>query len=254
LFIDFKRERTEEETQDGNLRIFYRGSLFSHQELAIASFLEIEAVGFQQRGMRHEGMLGVVQLNCEAFDFPSDLPDLVLRKIKELGWKSGWKAQLLTRRESTESSDEPKRRIYHIEVVNQHRRKPAMGCAAFLQEVRPVEGEPIPFLKFELKWAGTTVPHVTIMPQEARSFDAFYITETEPTRLQWKDFSYTDNPDVCPNVRTPGTYELTYVVTSLNFPMVFAKFVLKLNDRWEDLSTLELQSHESRYVYDPYAL
>ena len=48
LFIDFKRERIK------LLRRLYRGSLYAHQELAVASHLDIKFMGFQQKRTKKE--------------------------------------------------------------------------------------------------------------------------------------------------------------------------------------------------------
>src|SRR5579859_2083065 len=45
VFVDFKRERLDSKD-------IHRGSLFSHQELAVASFLEIEVLALQEQGVR----------------------------------------------------------------------------------------------------------------------------------------------------------------------------------------------------------
>jgi hypothetical protein len=187
LFIDFAREPLLNTGKDATLRLSYRGSLFSHQELAIASFLEIEAIGFQQLGVLREGMLDVIQLNCSTFEDANDLPDMVVKKIDSLGWSPEWKAQLSLGRLPMERggtlNDQPY--IYHIEVNNLHRRKPALNCTAYIQEIRDLgSNKTFPFQKLELKWAGTNVPYVTIMPGESRSFDAFYIKKGEPTSLK----------------------------------------------------------------------
>ena len=47
LFLDFKREPLE-----GTVPGECRGSLFSHQELAIASYLEKDLIAFQEIGVR----------------------------------------------------------------------------------------------------------------------------------------------------------------------------------------------------------
>jgi cobalamin biosynthesis protein CbiG len=56
LFIDFKREQFKGES-------VYRGSLFSHQELAVASFLEdIELMAFRENGVKSDdGILRFLQ-------------------------------------------------------------------------------------------------------------------------------------------------------------------------------------------------
>jgi hypothetical protein len=52
IFLDFKRERLEGTS--------FRGSLFSHQELAIASFLGLELLAFRESGTKLEGLLAFV--------------------------------------------------------------------------------------------------------------------------------------------------------------------------------------------------
>jgi len=80
LFIDFKRERlfkTNEEFVDTN---DHRGSLFSHQELAIATFLDYEVLAFQEKGVKKDdGILGFIQANCIPFSKRRNLP-MLLRK------------------------------------------------------------------------------------------------------------------------------------------------------------------------------
>lgn len=49
IFIDFKREKLEY-----NGFQICRGSLFSHQELAIASYLDIPLAAFQEEGVKQE--------------------------------------------------------------------------------------------------------------------------------------------------------------------------------------------------------
>ena len=255
LFIDFRREQVMETTHDGFVRLFHRGSLFSHQELALACFLKLDAVGFQQYGMRKEGMLGFVHLNCFSFQNAGDLPDLVTEKIKELRWNACWKAQLRLDRKDFErgGSWKDKPFLYHIEVWNLHERKPATNCTAFLHEIKRKGSDvPIHFNKFELKWAGTDVPYVTIMPGECRTFDAFYIKAEEPSKLQWEEFSHADTPKVCPDVQGPGTYEFIYEVTSLNFPVVRAEFQLELKETLDEVSPMRLIGSRVVKSYEPY--
>jgi hypothetical protein len=255
LFIDFKREPVMETAQDGTVRLFHRGSLFSHQELALASFLHLEAVGFQQVGVRREGILDVMQLNCFQFQDAGELPDLVMEAIEALGWDAHWKALLHLERSEPKpggSNDDPPY-IFHIEVRNLHQRKPAINCTAYLHDVRRVgSDEPYPFQKFELKWAGTTVPYVTIMPGESRSFDAFYIDPKEPTRLRWEGFSFADTDKVCPDIRAAGEYILSYVVASFNFPVMQAKFRLELKNTLEEVSPLTLIEARMVQPHEPY--
>ena len=63
LFIDFTREQLPS--------VSYRGSLFSHQELAIASYIQLDAIAFQQEGVALEGMMKAMQLNAIPFSDPN---------------------------------------------------------------------------------------------------------------------------------------------------------------------------------------
>lgn len=61
LFVDFKRDKFENED-------VYRGSLFSHQELALASYLNIEVLAFREAGVKTEdGIMRFLQANTIQF-------------------------------------------------------------------------------------------------------------------------------------------------------------------------------------------
>ena len=67
------------------------------------------------------------------------------------------------------------------------------------------------------------------MPKEERSFDAFIVSKDYPNRLSWQQpHSFADTPKVWPEVFIPGEYEITYLVSSFNFPPVKASFSLLL--------------------------
>jgi hypothetical protein len=59
VFIDFKRERIK----SGKFRLEkkksnkFRGSLFVNQEIAIATFLKLQGIGFLEKGVKREGIL-----------------------------------------------------------------------------------------------------------------------------------------------------------------------------------------------------
>ena len=49
VFIDFKREKINEND--------YRGSLFVNQEIGISTFLKIPGIGFHEKNVKREGIL-----------------------------------------------------------------------------------------------------------------------------------------------------------------------------------------------------
>jgi hypothetical protein len=247
LFIDFKRERLEpsQKTSCGNVE--FRGSLFVNQEFSIASFLEMEALGFQHEGIKREALLNLTSLNCDRFTDANTLPDLVMKRIKEGDWRPNWRAELSLTRSPDEYggtvNDQPY--LFHVVVENLHWRKPALDCRAYIHRVENLDnGKSIPFEKFELKWAGTKLPNVTIMPKEQRSFDAFSIWRDNLTKLKWKDFSFTDTEKICPEIEKAGKYLIEYLVTSLNFKPKIAAFELHLKESVNEtrLSLIETES------------
>ncbi|MEW6352343.1 MAG: hypothetical protein AB1646_25100 [Thermodesulfobacteriota bacterium] len=232
LFIDFKREGL---CGPGN---GHRGSLFSHQELAIASYLEIEAIGFRETGViETDGLMQAVQLNCVEFDTHKRLLKLVeetlKRKKEKKEWNPAWKAQLaMARPDPSQRGGDPDGDLFmfHIGVTNHHWRKTAHGCRAYLLSAKGTDGnEQIPTTGYELKWAGTKVPDATIIEGETRSFDAFEFRCKETPRIQWQ-LAYSDTPEVWPLIHKPGRYELVYAVTSQNFRLAKGTFELDLND------------------------
>jgi hypothetical protein len=245
LFIDFKREQLNSCLSNFVKKGMFRGSPFVNQELAIASFLEIEALGFQHEDVKREALLDLTSLNCDLFRNAEALPDLVMRRIEESGWRPSWQAELHLTRSPEEYggtvNDQPY--LFHVAVENQHWRKPALDCRAYINRVENLDnGTSIPFQKFELKWAGTKVPNVTIMPGEQRSFDAFCIWKDNLTKLKWKDFSFTDTEKVCPQIDKAGKYLIEYLVTSFNFKPKTTTFELHLRESVDETRLLLIES------------
>jgi hypothetical protein len=77
-----------------------------------------------------------------------------------------------------------------------------------------------------LKWEGYLVANAHILPQTARSFDAFHIQHDEPCKLGF--YGLRDAAHLLPRIDKPGCYELTYLVVADNFPPVRKTFTLSL--------------------------
>jgi hypothetical protein len=82
VWIDFKREEIGK--KDGEA--ISRGSLFTNQELALASFLEMDWILFQEIGVQRDGMLNAIQGNATSFSNRNDLPDLIAEAIRRRQW------------------------------------------------------------------------------------------------------------------------------------------------------------------------
>lgn len=168
LFVDFKREMVV-----GTESKFYRGSLFSHQELAIASFLDIGLVAFQEADVKREGLIAYLQANAIPFTDKRAPPNEVGKAIRQKGWDSNWRNELVL--EASEPVETGTAKAFHVRVQNRHREKHASNCCAYLEKVikRPAEEIKIPGEIVELKWAASQSAGVNIPASKPRRFDAF---------------------------------------------------------------------------------
>ena len=77
VFVDFCREALDGDLADR------RGSVFTHQELALASFLEKEVLAFRETGVRKlDGVAGFLQTNALEFADRPSLPAAVVDAVK----------------------------------------------------------------------------------------------------------------------------------------------------------------------------
>jgi hypothetical protein len=232
IFVDFKRERLDG-TED------YRGSLFSHQELAIASFLDVDVIAFQENGIkRNDGLIQFLQTNAISFTDKHTLPNVVADTIAQRGWKSNWRNELVLERDPRQFSDANQfvrpglsqpARFFHIDVRNRHREKLATNCYVYLDRVVRLPDTEVPLKTVEFKWAGVSLPSVAIVPNSSRAFDAFHIWKTRPTQVLFN--AYSDSTNFHPTLPVgTGIYELSYLVVAENFPPARGRFVLDLQE------------------------
>jgi hypothetical protein len=232
IFVDFKRERL------GDTAV-HRGSLFAHQELAIAAFSNIDAlIAFQETRVNpDDGMMRFLQANANPFTDRNNLPSFIADEVRQRGWISNWRNELVLERDATESTDAPigldangrpvVARFFHIKLHNRHREKLATNCFAYLERATQLPSTEIPLKTVEFKWAGVQIPGVAIAASSAREFDALFILHEDPLQVQVNTFS--DSPDYRPRFPAGAAdYELSYVVRSENFPPARATFRLQL--------------------------
>ena len=228
LFVDFKREKLENED-------VHRGSLFSHQELALASFLDIEMLAFREAGVKAEdGIMRFLQANAIQFAEGDRhlLPDLIESRARK--WDPNWRNELVLERDVAQFTDARVRnlndrlgRYFQIGVKNLHKEKMATNCYAYLEKA--IKLDPLSEISLntvELKWEGYVFPNTHILPNTTRRFDALRIMHDNPTDPQFIIFS--DYTGFDPPIHGEGCYELRYVVVADNFPPARGTFNLKL--------------------------
>lgn len=227
LFIDFKRERLP----DGQCR----GSLFSHQELAIAAYLNKPLIAFQEKGItRLDGIINFLQANSIPFIGRKQLPDLVIKEVSAR-WQSNWRNQLRVTRKLHQNANALHRhpqfpqgrpvRYFHLAVVNDHCSKTAFNCYGYLEHIKDINsGKAINFNLVEYKWRGATFPNIIIPYGTSRELDAFYVYNDQPSQLHMGSLS--DSPAHIHILSQPGDYELTFGVHSENFSYTSSAFLL----------------------------
>jgi hypothetical protein len=236
LFIDFKREQLDETT--------CRGSLFTNQELAIASFLDIQLIAFQEEGVKQrDGILGALQANCISFNGRGSLHTIVSERIRAAGWKTNWKNALRLEREPRQHVDiyrvpGPRMsRFFHINVRNLNSYKIAHNCYAYLERATNLSGGRIETRTVEFKWEGYIQPNAPILHNSVRGFDAFFVYHDNPREILFNLF--TDSSLFIPIIRGPGDFELSYIVISENFPPARKTFDLHIGNSLNEITLIE---------------
>jgi hypothetical protein len=234
VFVDFKREGLKTGRKKE-----YRGSLFCHQELAIASYLDIPCLALQEGGVKHyDGILGFLQGNAVSFTDRHLLPSVIADEVQKRGWKANWKCALRLTRCLDDHEDSSTIygpcRFFQIDVRNEHRDKIAVNCYAYLESARDlVKGQSIPVETAEHKWRGYLPPNANIMAQSHRRFDSFFVRLALPRELLFN--VHTDYAGLIPKLDGSGPFELSYVVYAENFPPARGTFRLALSDNLDDI-------------------
>jgi hypothetical protein len=254
IFIDFKREKLE----DGS----YRGSLFSHQELAIATFLGKDPLIFQEQGVRSDdGILKAIQGNAFEFSDRNLLSDAIPNRVRKRGWTATWRDELVIERHENEYLDTiqyshnitavmayamehpddlgKKTRWYHLEIRNYHDRKIAFNCVVYLESYRNVEkdDEPTPVPAIELKWAYVRAPSVMIPPRSSRSVDAFHVYPNDPSEIFLGINTFLTDYETKSQhtLKGPGKFEVNFIVHSSDFPSVRDTLLLEIGTKLDDI-------------------
>lgn len=243
LFIDFQREKVQ---KFGTLGVWdgeYRGSLFSNQELAIATFQGLEVLAFQEEGVKKDdGILKYIQANCKTFSDRKELPSLVASEVRKK-WNPNWRNELRFEREEEDFEDErvawADGRWFPIKIVNQHKDRFARHCVAYAERIKNIQNNEITNLELtELKWKHTSALDVSIPPKQFRFLDGVHVNSSHPTTV-WLGINYNfanwEKLHTHFQIRISGDYEIDYVVFSEVFSPARAKFRLHVGSQMKDI-------------------
>ena len=193
-----------------------RGSLFSHQELAVASYIELPVIGFRENGVKKDdGIAQFIQGNFIPFTDRHTLAAVVAQHVIKRQWQIDCPNCLRVNRVHDQLTDiwqhthfgNRRARFFQIDVTNNHKTKIARDCFVYLESIRNLEtGDHIPVMTIEFKWEAYLSPSAIILPMSFRRFDAFFVYHDEPNRLLFNPHS--DFPGACPNIPVgPGSFE-----------------------------------------------
>jgi hypothetical protein len=151
VFVDFKREQLDGISE-------HRGSLFAHQELAVASFLNLPVIVMQEKGVKpDDGILRFLQGNAITFSARPLLPGYIADQVHVRGWDKHLRNELVMARNADEHSDAnlisvgKGGRYFHVSVRNCHSQKTANNCYVYLQRatrLNPTVEIPLPTRHF----------------------------------------------------------------------------------------------------------
>ncbi|MBI2858237.1 MAG: hypothetical protein HYX90_04085 [Chloroflexi bacterium] len=249
LFIDFKRDRLCQlesgELKDTNS---HRGSLFANQELAIASYLDIPCITFQEQGIRQlDGILGFVQANCITFvdrnDLQNKVETIVSQKVEKGDWNPRWRNELsleapvsapnILSKETGQSID-----WYHLPVKNNHRNRYARNCLVYVLRIMDtVNRKEIYSPNVELLWSGAVEAQPKhVLPQKAAKVYAFFVNHDKSIIEFLEAPSRSTEPEYqIPDLKA-GSYLITYTVISENFNQVTRTYKLDFGGRYDSVT------------------
>lgn len=232
VFIDFKRGKINQKES--------RGSLFVNQEIAIATFLRLEGMGFYERRVKREGILNYQIYHALPFECEKE----IIRALKEetQGWDVNSVNELkimcgptITRDVRVPAKKQVGSDWYHLVVKNHHKSKHAFSCSGYVTRIKNLRNDKVHEIPTnELIWAGTRDIVVNIMADTKRELDAFYVVHDE-NKIYFHQRSVTRRPRYSLPDLPQGKYLIEYTIISSNFKTASRNFVLEFLDSGKDV-------------------
>jgi hypothetical protein len=231
IFIDFPRELLE-----GDPNGAHRGSLFTHQEMAIAYTLGFERVLFlRHKDVKLEGLLLYTASNAiifsntreaihkaeEAIDEKRWLPSYTRHLVAaNLNWTQGMVCYI-----SHSTGEHLVGRFLFIDIQNHRTDLAAFNTVARLRSINDVNGNSLPVSDLShLKATGQPGYSQTIWPGSHGTFDLLLAKAGQGAIYLNSSLDLSPKP---PIITQPGHYFLSYEVLSESFPMLI--FSIKLD-------------------------
>lgn len=231
LFINLRREKVL--GHDGE---FYRGSVFTNQELAIAYVLGFDKVIFlNQKENRREGMFEYIGSNTPEFDSLNDVLSTVQTAIQKAQWNPNYSRNLAVENPHWSTPDilygdhtgSRKIKALYIEIHNKRNDLGAIDTVVRLNHITNPKGQKKRSPdRSHLKCAGFSNHYSqTIWPKSQASYDILALDMNNQSNV-----FLSSAMDVIPRqpiITQSGRYILDYQVFSQGFPTT--QFSIELN-------------------------
>ena len=233
LFINFRRELVEDSYSK---KYTYRGSLYTNQELAMASavgFTSDNMLIFSQKGIARDGLLKTLVTNNCNFTDKNELRKLILDKIRD--WDYRYSRCLLVSDVYFNGGPWPwlgkQEWIAVMKIENRRSQWVAANSVAHLKSIKKRNGEIINLEEtYPLKACGIEQYSHTIWPHSEVKFDmlSIQVGETNIYLHTQRDRKYQ------PIANGAGIYQLTYEVYAEYFPVIEVTVDLAVGANFDD--------------------
>lgn len=223
IFINFKRD----EIVSGKTT-FYRGSVFTNQELGIAYAMGFERMLFvNQKDVRKEGIFGYLVSNTPEFTNYDDVLPIIKEAISKAKWTNDYSRNLIiqnlrwgNRISYTDHTGRRDVKGLNVDVFNNRPDVGASNTVCRLQTISINGVKNISPDRSHLKCCGSPGYSNTIWPKDHIAFDLLSIDLNNPTNINLHS-ALDVNPRV-PIINSIGKYELDYEVFAEGFsPITF---------------------------------
>lgn len=235
VFIDFKREKINKKE--------YRGSLFVNQEIAIATFLKLQGIGFHEKGVKREGILTYHIYNEFPFEDGTEIIKILDKQTKKWDNNSVNELKIIYNPQSTSRNvtltnpqQKPLSDWYHLEIKNRNKNKHAFSCLGYVTRIKNLNnGEKYNIPTIELVWSGIGDIMVNILGGTSRDLDAFFIIHGKnKIHFHQRPLSTTNPRYFLPDL-PQGKYLIEYTIISSNFEKASQSYILEFEGSAQDI-------------------
>ena len=213
-----------------------------NQEIAIATFLKLEGMGFYQRGVKREGILNYQIYNALPFEHEKEIIRALEKETETWNVDSVNELKIMCDPTITRNLRMMVRKQkvgsdwYHLLVKNHHKSKHAFSCSGYITRIENLRnGEVHEIPTNELIWAGTGNIVVNIMADTKRELDAFYVVHGKD-KIYFHQRPVTRRPRYSLPDLPQGEYRIEYTIISSNFKTTSRNFVLEFLDSRKDVA------------------